>query len=205
MPADTLSQHKPSHLLLFSGHMIDAPTRRIPRFPASCEEAARLRIRQSINSTLKTEETDRPRIGITGGACGGDILFLEECLRAGITPHMYLVYPRDMFVASSVSFAGQSWVRRFNKLYYLLSEKNLVFTQDSSTYIPFGTDQSQSIWQRNNHWMLENAFAHKADTTTIIALWNREGANKPGGTADMIGQANQRGASSIILDTNMLC
>ena len=185
--------------------MIDAPSRKKPRFPASCEKSARHRIRLSLNSAMNKSEAPKPSIGISGGACGGDIIFLEECVRAGITPHMFLVYPRDMFVASSVSSAGQSWVRRFNKLYRMLNKKNQVFTQDSTTYIPFGKDQSRSIWERNNQWMLANAFAHKANKTTLIALWNGEGVGKPGGTADMINQANQRGASSIILDTNMLC
>lgn len=197
------------HVLLFSGHMIDTPSRKNPRFPETCEDSAREALQNVLAAEVELSRTlgeQAPQmIGISGGACGGDILFQEACIHAGITPHMYLVYPKDLFIATSVSFAGQSWVKRFNQLYATLDKQGHVYTQDSRTTIPFSSTSAVSIWERNNEWMLRNAFALNGIRTTIIALWNREGAHRPGGTADMINQAHEHGAESVVLDPNELC
>src|SRR5262245_1326587 len=64
----------PEHVLLFTGHMVDAPGRKSPRFPrtTAAEEAARQMIQESIQ---KQRPLEAGRIvGVAGGACGGDIL-----------------------------------------------------------------------------------------------------------------------------------
>ena len=57
------------------------------------------------------------------------------------------------------------------------------------------------IWQRNNLWTLHNALAAGGKHTTLIALWNGEGGDGPGGTQDMVNQARQHQAVAIIIDT----
>ena len=39
---------------------------------------------------------------------------------------------------------------------------------------------------------------------TLIALWNGQAGDGPGGTADMVDKARDRGAKTIILDTNTI-
>ena len=196
-------------MIIFTGHMIDDPSRKPPRFPESCEDVARQAIRNALLqeiATIQTRDEEKPAVvAISGGACGGDLLFLEECFRAEIVPFMFLVFPRDLFVATSVAFAGQHWVQRFNKLYEDIDHANQVYTPDSTTLVPFSQNASLSIWERNNEWMLRNGLAIRSIRTTIIALWNGEGIHRPGGTADMIKQAHNHGAHSVILDTNTLC
>ena len=57
-------------VLVFTGHMIDAPDRARPRFPAHAEDEVRNRIRSYV-------ETIRPAAAYGSAACGSDILCLE--------------------------------------------------------------------------------------------------------------------------------
>jgi hypothetical protein len=68
--------------------------------------------------------------------------------------------------------------------------------QDKSDY---------NIWQRNNLWNLHNALAAAGgENVTLIALWNGATGDGPGGTADMVDKAQERGAKTIILDTRKI-
>src|SRR5262245_9142286 len=66
----------PNTVALFSGHMIDAPDRKIPRFPPDKEPAAAA----AITDTLSKIGVIPGDLAICGGACGGDLLFAEACL-----------------------------------------------------------------------------------------------------------------------------
>lgn len=196
-------------VLLFTGHMIDQEDRTPPRFPPDKEPAARDAIRAAVHAELynmhrlhSNGHSDLPIIGIAGGACGGDILFHEACLDFGIRGYMFLLFPRDQFVATSVAFAGEDWVRRFDLLYRTLNNDGRVLTQDSPSHVPFSDDPSHTIWQRNNSWMLDNALAYGGHRMTLISLWNGEVGHELGGTADMIQQAETEGANTLHIDTN---
>jgi hypothetical protein len=60
------------------------------------------------------------------------------------------------------------------------------------------------IWQRNNMWMLHNALALGRDKVTLIALWDGQKGDGPGGTEHMVATARGRGAKVVILDTKRL-
>jgi len=49
--------------------------------------------------------------------------------------------------------------------------------------------------------MLHNALHRGGRNTTLIALWDGGGGDGPGGTTDMIAQASELGARTIIIDT----
>ena len=94
-------------LVIFSGHMIDAPDRRVPRFPLEKEE--------EIRKLLETQlEAMNAGIGFASAACGSDILFLETMLARGGTVHVVLPWPADEFVKTSVDLDGKgTWNKRF--------------------------------------------------------------------------------------------
>jgi hypothetical protein len=104
--------------VLFTGHMIDAPGRKEPRFPSAKEGDAQ----EAIAALLHNEKrsTAGGLRGIAGGACGGDILFHETCLALGIPSEIYLALPVEKFREESVSFAGRDWEQRFDRLIRLL-------------------------------------------------------------------------------------
>ncbi len=94
-------------LVIFSGHMIDAPDRRVPRFPPEKEAA----IKQLLEKQL---EAMNAGIGFASAACGSDILFLEAMLARGGAIHIVLPWPADEFVKTSVDLDGKgTWNTRF--------------------------------------------------------------------------------------------
>ena len=74
------SRWAPRQVFLFSGHMIDAPDRKDPRFPADKEKIAADAIAAKLDE-LKAGPED---LAFCGGACGGELLFAEACLERGV-------------------------------------------------------------------------------------------------------------------------
>jgi hypothetical protein len=197
---DNSSSHEPRRILLFTGHRIDAPNRPKPRFPPNKEGVAREKIKEAVSEELKL--SGGVDYGIGGGASGGDILFHEVCAEMGIPTRLYLALPRDQYVSSSVIEAGPQWVERFNRLYRQLPVRVLGDSKELPRWLREKPDYS--IWQRNNLWMLYNALAAGGDNVTLIALWNGEEGDGPGGTGDLVQKARERGAKTVILDTKGL-
>ncbi|MBS0319740.1 MAG: DUF4071 domain-containing protein [Proteobacteria bacterium] len=94
-------------VIAFTGHMIDHPQRARPRFPAALED----RVAQALRERL---ERMGPVIGYAQAACGADILFLEALQAMRMQTHVVLPFARSDFVATSVTFAGGDWERRFD-------------------------------------------------------------------------------------------
>jgi hypothetical protein len=60
------------------------------------------------------------------------------------------------------------------------------------------------VWGRSNLWMLHNALWRGGTNTTLIALWDGQAGDSPGGTKHMVDAAAGRGAQTVILDTKEL-
>lgn len=202
-----LDHSVPSKVLVFTGHMIDEEdrekkglTQRFPRGPQH-ETYARKILKKLIIQELPD---DKNVIGIAGGACGGDILFHEMCEELNIPTYIFLVIPPKDYVVSSLQRGGPNWVERFNKLSLRLQKNIRVLSlyKELPRWLRNKTDYS--IWQRNNLWTLYNALTYGASKVTLMALWNGESGDGPGGTADMVDQAKKHGAKFIHIDTNKL-
>lgn len=175
--------------------MIDAPGRKEPRFPASIENAVRQRIKDEIRHIKNNSKL--PLTGIAGGACGGDILFHEVCIEMDIPTEMHLALPYDSFIKKSVAFAGENWVSRFDRLYnslpvYILHSQHLV----SQPVDPV-------VWEECNLQMLRKALIYDGYNMILIALWNGKDGDGPGGTDQMVTEAQEKDAHVIIIDITM--
>ncbi|HEX8653043.1 MAG TPA: tetratricopeptide repeat-containing protein [Pyrinomonadaceae bacterium] len=190
-------EEEPPYVLFFTGHRIDAKTRDKPRFPASKEGVARLAIKEAVEKELKRVEGQM--IGIAGGASGGDIIFQEVCAELNIPTLLYLAMPRDEYVKESVRDAGPQWIDRFDALYKRLPRRELGSSKELPRWLQNKSDYG--IWQRNNLWSLYNAMARGSSYVTLIALWDGEQGDGPGGTKDMMTRADESGAKTIILPT----
>ena len=199
-PSSGQVQAAPPHVILFTGHRIDAPGRSTPRFPAAKEKQARAMILEAV--AKEKEKTNGKLMGLTGGASGGDILFHEVCEELNIPSQMYLVLPKNDYIKASVADGGPDWVERFNRLYSKLNPKTLSDSDRLPRWLRAKKDYD--IWQRSNLWMLHNALAISRDHLTLIALWNGATGDGPGGTEDMVERAKDRGARFIHLDTTKL-
>lgn len=179
--------------LLFTGHMIDQPDRKEPRFPQAREAEIRDKIKAAVQQQLTDNNDDKDKItGIAGGACGSDILFHEVCRELGIKTHLYLAVPAEQFVVESVAFAGADWTERFYNLYHTLDRHVLSQSMDLPNWLQ--KKQGYTIWERNNLWMLYSSLVCGGSNTSLIAVWNGKGGDGPGGTQHMIDEAKSRGA-----------
>lgn len=191
---------EPPRVLVFIGHMIDAPGRAKPRFPPDKEEVARQEIRKAVEA-----EQRRPggvAFGIAGGASGGDVLFHEICGELGIPTRLFLALPKGQFIQESVQPAGGDWIERFDRLTEKLPVRVLAHSKELPSWLAEKPDYG--IWQRNNLWMLHNALAEGGENVTLIALWNGEEGDGPGGTGDLVERARARNARTVVLNTRTL-
>jgi len=187
-------------VILFTGHRIDAPDRQKPRFPPDKEDQARDMIIATV-SEEKAKATGE-LLGISGGASGGDILFHEVCRELDIPSRMYLVLPKTEYIKASVADGGPNWVERFKRLFDQMQPEILSDSGELPRWLRAKKDYS--IWQRSNLWMLHSALAISQDNLTLIALWNGQVGDGPGGTEDMVKRAQDRGATFIHLDARNL-
>ena len=95
------------NVVAFAGHMIDAPDRTVPRFPASIESAVMSALRERLRTL------GAPVI-YTSAACGSDLLLAEVALDAGCELNVVLPFDRADFVRTSVAVGGAAWVERFD-------------------------------------------------------------------------------------------
>jgi tetratricopeptide (TPR) repeat protein len=187
--------------ILFTGHMIDKPDRKEPRFPASEEPRARAAIEREVRQLV--EALPGPALGVAGGANGGDILFHEICASLNIPTRVLLTLPEGPFIAESVAGGGPGWIGRFNSLMASHPGKNEVQVLSGSKDLPswMRAPAGYDVWQRTNIWLLEEALASGAPNLALIALWDGKSGDGPGGTKDLVEQARKRGVNTILLDT----
>ena len=197
-----LSAERLDRVLLFTGHRIDSVGRAKPRFPAAKESVAREAIRSAIADEKNI--TDGQLLGVAGGANGGDILFLEACEELGLQSEMLLAVPENQFIEASVDNEDKSWVRRFNaQLQQHPNAPVLAQSTELPKWLRF--KRGYDVWQRNNLWLLSEALCTPAPRNlTLIALWDGESGDGPGGTEHMVSLARERGARIVHLNTKKL-
>jgi hypothetical protein len=183
----------PRNVLLFSGHMIDAPDRKAPRFPAAMEPLAGDAIAQKLDQ-IGVGAGD---LAICSAACGGDLLFAEAALARGAALQIYLPFDVDTFAAKSVDFAAGSWPQRFRAA-CAASELHLMPAERP----PLAEEQDP--YEQLNLWMLEAASLHRAAKLIFIGLWNGQGGDGPGGTQHMMDTVRRHHGQVHWLDTTQL-
>src|SRR4030095_8216735 len=161
-------------VVICSGHMIDKPDRKTPRFPLGKTEAVRGKIAQQLEQWKGAAGA----LAVCGGACGADILFAEESLRRGAQLRLLLAQELDDFIRDSVRHAGNDWIQRF----YALRDKAEVATQPER----LGKEPNDvSIYARTNLWIINTARVEASDPGKIYALlvWDEKPrGDGPGGT-----------------------
>jgi hypothetical protein len=181
------------NVLLFSGHMIDAPGRTQPRFPSDREPLAR----DTIVATLAEIGAGHGDLAICGGACGGDLIFAEACLARGMRLELYIPFDQSTFLAHSVDFADADWHDRFLAA---KSKAVLHVMPDELGQLRPG----EGPYERNNMWMLEQAARFGPERIAFICLWDGQSGDGSGGTWDLMAEARRRTNRIYWLDTRKL-
>ncbi|MEO8860620.1 MAG: tetratricopeptide repeat-containing protein [Ginsengibacter sp.] len=198
MPPSNASKKPVTYFLLFTGHMIDKPDRKQPRFPASKEVEVRKAIKDKLVLEKNKMEEGSVLCGVAGAACGGDILFHEICAELDIPTQMFLAIPREKFLVESVAFAGIDWIERFDKLYEKLPHPVLSDQKELPKWLQ--KKPRYDIWSRNNLWELNYSLINGGMNMTLLALWDGKAADGPGGTEDMVNLAKKNGSKTVIID-----
>ncbi len=188
--------------IIFTGHMVDAPGRAVPRFPADRETLAAAAIQAKLSELM--EDNPAGCLGIAGGASGGDLLFHEACGRLGIASRLRLALPVGAFLARSVAPAGGNWAARFHAVLGRLHDSfdTLATTEELPSWLQ--RKEGYNLWARTNVWLLEEALASGAREVHLVALWNGEAGDGLGGTKHLIALARQQGVITHVLDTKQL-
>ncbi|MDH5367656.1 MAG: TRAFs-binding domain-containing protein [Cyclobacteriaceae bacterium] len=125
VPKVIIEFFKPPTIAAFIGHMLDAPDRIKPRFTPSMEKDVRAAIRSSILSL-------EIQVGYCSLACGSDILFVEEMLSLNREVEIFLPFHIDDFIQTSVAFAGDHWVERFEEVVKKSSQIHYLYNKPYS-------------------------------------------------------------------------
>jgi class 3 adenylate cyclase/tetratricopeptide (TPR) repeat protein len=161
-------------LVVFSGHMIDAPDRRNPRFPMAKEGE----VRELLEKQLAAMNAG---IGFGSAASGSDILFLETMLARGGTIHLVLPWPAEEFEKTSVAIAREGdWVERFHKVLAQAASIRIL----GELYMPGSATGFEYCNLAVNG--LARLFARSLDLEiTPLAVWDGF-AGAPGGTGSFV-------------------
>lgn len=184
----------PARVLLFSGHMIDRPGRFPPRLPAGRESSAARIIEQALDR-LSAGPDD---LALTQGACGGDILFAESCLRRGVGLELLQPFEESVFIDNAVAPAGADWVVRYRNIVGRLQCRPLAASFALGP-LPYGGN----AFHRCNLWLLERALAYGDGKLIFICLWDGADGERPGSSAHMLAEASRLGRA-IWLDVRQL-
>jgi hypothetical protein len=192
MPS-TQADQPPKNVVLFSGHMIDAPGRKTPRFPPDKEGVAA----EASAGALAEIGVTAGDLAICGGACGGDLLFAEACLAHGMKLELYLPFDEPTFLTNSVDFANANWRER-----YLSAKSQATLHVMPDELGPMQADDNP--YERINQWMLESAVRFGGGRIAFICLWNGQGGDGPGGAQHFMEQARRETTRIYWLDTRHL-
>lgn len=169
--------------MLFAGHMIDRPGRAHPRFPPDRVEGARRQIASAV------ADLDGA-VGVSGLACGGDLIFAESWLDSRRPLHAFLPRPRRAFLEESVSFAGRTWVDSFERV----ATHPLITVVDPDRDM-LDADDPHTL---NNLRMLTFATSRPPPLHGLF-LWDGEGGDGPGGTGHLASEVLAAGGSVTIV------
>ena len=169
-------------VILFSGHIIDQPTRSNKRFPIENEELVRSRI-------AKWLDEQNGQIGFSSAACGSDIIFLEEMLKREGEINIVLPFEKEPFIETSVNVVQDgNWVERFENVLNkateikILSQYNEITLDDDLLFTNlymYGTAQVRA----------ERA---GTDLKTLL-VWDRSKAQSLAGTAALADLIHEKG------------
>ncbi|HET8916547.1 MAG TPA: TRAFs-binding domain-containing protein [Candidatus Binatia bacterium] len=185
----------PRQVFLFSGHMIDAPDRKDPRFPPDKEPIAAKAIADRLDALGAGAED----LAICSGACGGDLLFAEACLARGLRLELRIPFDEPTFLRNSVAFAPGNWTDRFYQVKGNPNTKLLVMPDELGP-----TPKEANPYARDNLWQLHAALSWGPDKVRFVCLWNRKGGDGPGGTGHMYETVQKYSGRVYVLDTNLL-
>jgi tetratricopeptide (TPR) repeat protein len=188
---------QPRQVVLFSGHMVDAPDREEPRFPLGKVPIAAERIGAALDALGVGPED----LAFSQAASGGDLLFIEACQKRGARSQVLLPFPEPRFIENSVvqSAGADEWRRRFYAMKDALTLPIRVMPDELGE-----APKHVNPYERCNLWLLYSTLACGLDKVRYITLWNGGGGDGRGGAAHMYEAVQERTGRVTWIDTRTL-
>ncbi len=179
-------------VIAFSGHMVDLPNRSETRFPVNLEKD----VREKIDVSLKQFHSI---IAYSSAACGSDIIFLEAIQELKGQTHIVLPFVQQDFIDTSVSIAGNEWLKRFHTV---IGKATSVSYATREGYL--GDDSlfayANDLIQGNSLLKAEQLNSH----VIFLAVADRAQKNDIGGTLHSLGLWEGQNRESIVIDLSEL-
>lgn len=183
---------------LFTGHMLDTDDIKTARFPLEAEAAMQQAITEKLDE-LNADDNDHAFL--SGAANGGDILFIEECIKRKMAVHIQMPCDEARYINECI--AHDDWIDR----YYEIRIKECVnfhFQSDRVGRPRVGIDP----YYRNLRWTLYCSLQLGIDKLRLIALWDGKSdtASDEDGkrVSEMIRQMRDIGGRVVHLNTTKL-
>jgi hypothetical protein len=195
LPAEDPRSPKFQKIFVFSGHMIDEPTRAEARFPPAKEGV----VRERLEKILADWGAGAGDLAVCGAARGGDMLFAEICKRRGANVRLMLPKREGKFIAESVRLPGSDWVSRFHALMDTCEH----WFQDEHLGPP---PEDASVHARNNLWILNTGRCEARPRKLYAAVvWDEKPTGDgPGGTSHFANEAVRLNAPLEIVNPTKL-
>jgi uncharacterized protein len=169
-------------VVVVSGHMVDAPDRPVPRFPAT--EVAR--VTDEIVGALDRWSVGEQTTVVSGGARGADIIVAEQARLRGAQIVLCLAVPPDEFVERSVALPDSDWAERFS---VLLADAEVRVLGDERGDVASGDD----VFAQTNAWIIDVARAVGEQPPHAVIVWDGHEGDGPGGTRDFVRRLGHHG------------
>lgn len=176
-------------IVVFSGHMIDAPGRASPRFPPEIETPVKDAIRQRLKEL-------NAGFGYASAANGADILFHEVLIEMNAESHVVLPHDRLLFLKESVG-ADPAWAGRFEKVLDQAVEVHQASTQTART-----DPTAYEFANRMLHGLAAVRSEQLETRLAALAVWDGMQGDGGGGTATAVEQWRLAGLDVEIIDIN---
>jgi hypothetical protein len=145
-------------------------------------------------------------LALAQAAAGGDLLFLEACLRRGVRCQVLLPFPEAEFIARSIlqSINAAHWHDRYDAIREGLRQQVEVAPLRIMSEALGPTPEGQNPFERCNLWLLNSALALGIERVRFLALWDGGGGDGPGGTAHMVAEIQRHSGQILIIDPRSL-
>ena len=161
--------------ILFTGHMVDLPSRTRVRFPPAMEAAASRELAAALDRQLEHVDVSEV-VAISSLARGGDILFQEHAEERHLASYIVLPFEPQVFVKKSIlGVPTGDWEARFWRVWNRTPSKHREVVTSSADENPY---------EACNRRQIEIA-QQVSEEITLIALFDGT-ADGAGGTRDMI-------------------
>ncbi|MBK8420610.1 TRAFs-binding domain-containing protein [Candidatus Villigracilis saccharophilus] len=168
--ASATGEDNDGQVFLFTGYMIDFPSKEQKTFPADKEAELRTEIRKKLEK-YNASPNDLAFVG--GLSAGSEIIFAEVCAEKGIHVEAHLPLPESAYIREFVSPGGEAWVERF---YKIRSDPHVdeMYQMENVGVHKDGDDP----YERNNRWTLYSSLLRGIDKVRLIAVWNGQGGTR---------------------------